>query len=422
MDDHLKGVDDHIRSVHLTVMALTLLFLAASLVVPVHTYEKPIRDLTTIIHLSEDRGNIEQRMKNAITESVAKFTAKSVAQYQNSEPIVLAVEREAGPSFYAIETVVPWLYRPDERSSLALGYLDLSFRSVAAFKNFWDRNAEGKNILAIKRLESRHLVDSSTNEESTKPKLRILTPSEINDVRQRNILISSVNGRPMVRVGDGKLFMAYSDHDNHINTSFVLEPEVTEFPISLQRVLRSQIGQDHEWFLGTFEKSFPELQQASTGLTNLPLKDLLEFFNLKAREERERRSEHIDVFGAKIPGDKLNSYGVVLLVSVQTYLLLNIRRLRAIFRVSGDTPPAIVWIGGDLDPLNRLFVIVSGVIFPSAVVMALVTKLWPSSSLLLKGFSAIGILVSGAVALATIINLRGVLQHCREHKVRKTKA
>lgn len=408
----LKALDDHIRTIHLTLMALALLLLPAILVAPPNTYEKPISDLKAIIRLKEASQGAERAIKKEIDKRVVTVIARDPGKFQNGRPVYISVQTTQKTMAYAINSDSAWAYKQDERSSSVLGFLDFDFRSLAKFISFWDRNTSLLNIVVFESIESRHVVESSLSDASGKLKgplqVHVLTPQEVSDLGDRRTAFEAGSESLWIRARDSKVTLGYSDRDEKVGFSFEVVPDYATPRISLQELLRNQAKQEDNWLLGEFGKAFSELHRVTAGVTQMPLMDVLAFLKLKAREEQERKGEQLDVFGAKIPADKLGVCGIGLLIGVQGYFLLHIRRLREIVGGCPRIRSHIVWIGGCRDKWAQMFVVLSALVLPLGILVCLAMKVWNIGGAWANTFVCLSVVGSSGIGAATLFGLTAV--------------
>lgn len=112
------------------------------------------------------------------------------------------------------------------------------------------------------------------------------------------------------------------------------------------------------WAPGTFDESFADLAQLASEVDSLQLDDLKNHFG-KLRSEQ---GATIELLGAKVPLSALQTWGLLILVSVQLYFALHMERYLRVFahKTRDDEYP---WIGTYKSPPARaVFAITTSVI------------------------------------------------------------
>ena len=116
---------------------------------------------------------------------------------------------------------------------------------------------------------------------------------------------------------------------------------------------------------GTFSDSFVNLAKASVGRGPLPLQDVMKALT----EEAGKSGEVFEAFGIKFPVDQMTTWGVMVLVSVQLYLLVYLRQFRRTLQPS-DASWDLPWIGMDRSVAAQailLFTLIVVPVFASSV-------------------------------------------------------
>jgi len=139
--------------------------------------------------------------------------------------------------------------------------------------------------------------------------------------------------------------------------------EVEKVGGALQSALRTRYSAN--WPTGTFATTFPGLAQLPDELLSLPFGSLADVL----RDETKITSDRIEVLGAKIPIDRIITFGVPILLCVQGYLLLLLRVLRSGLR--GNRNDSIVWVGVYSDISARVATLISMALLPTLVVARL---------------------------------------------------
>ena len=398
----VKTLDDHIRTIHLTLMALALLLLPAVLATPRQKYDRPISDLKIIMHLREK--DVQKEVEKEIDDLVASIVARQPDWYQNGERILISVQKAETTFIYAILMGSAWVYVDEDVGSRPSGVADFGSGNLAEFARFWSHN-EHSTIGVVRSIESRHVTSPVGSDRVV---VRVLPEQQSANLGPEQNSVTELSGSPLFSIHDNKTALTYWDPQRELGFMVQMAPDILMVPISLQELLRARAKQENNWVLGPFEKSFPELHAVSTGVTKMPLDDLMEFLRAKANEEQERSSEQIDLFGAKIPADKLGVCGMALLAGAQVYLWLHIRRLRQALNEAGRLIRSIAWIGGARDLGSECFVALSALALPLSMSLLLGIKVWGSGGAVGRTVACLSVLGSAFVTGATFTDLRAL--------------
>jgi hypothetical protein len=163
-----------------------------------------------------------------------------------------------------------------------------------------------------------------------------------------------------------------------------------------------------KWEPRPFSRAFPDLARAT--LDNLD--DPIESLAARLSDGAAKGSEAFEAFGIKFPGDQVARWGIVVLIGVQLYLLLYLRRL------SGKLKPEdpgwdVPWMAMDQSLFARIMFFVSLVVLPGCsafLVIAragwpLVSEGWPSdpSDLWQLLLTLAGVTLSAALSVVSWI-------------------
>jgi hypothetical protein len=126
------------------------------------------------------------------------------------------------------------------------------------------------------------------------------------------------------------------------------------------------IGKNPTWASGRFTDSFPELDEASVGISNQNLDTLKGILENKQKEIPET----FDAAGIKIPADVVMQFGILLVLGVQIYFLAHLaelsRRLRPI-----DPGWDVAWIGVYTHKIARVVYFCTICVLPVICIVAL---------------------------------------------------
>lgn len=120
------------------------------------------------------------------------------------------------------------------------------------------------------------------------------------------------------------------------------------------RLDQNYLGYLFHWNKGTYENSFSDLIKATKGQEYVPLEELEK--NLAG--DAAKGPETFEAFGVKLPAEQITTAGILLVLSIQLYLLLCFRQ-RAV-AISADDPVwDLPWIALDRSGLGKSVFFVS---------------------------------------------------------------
>jgi hypothetical protein len=119
-----------------------------------------------------------------------------------------------------------------------------------------------------------------------------------------------------------------------------------------------------QWLPGEFAETFPDLSKFAKGIESLRFRQLESYLERLRSEVRPP----VQLFGAAIPGESLRKWGPVVLIAIQLYFLLHLRRYNRLFQSSGSST-RFAWIGIYEDPISRLVFGLSITALPLVTIM-----------------------------------------------------
>lgn len=313
---------EQIRTIHLTLLLLTLILIATGLGSQRGSFKRAYEDAARIENLL--RHNDE--FANAFLEEV-KASASPIFTLDRSDP-----SKNAPTPF------MNFAWQKDNRvSSIDRSgefFFMSSFLKAAAMLDI----RESRVLLDVNKLQDFiRLWDSSTvvirnplrNEKFTRA---LVVPS---------VCGTSLNLTPSMTAIDGQVYAEQIIYDpSKSETSLLLVrqqlkpaqepcdfqlPMGRAFPIvydirsGLRRVARAN------WTLTPFAETFPDLTQTTKSLTSLEMPDLENHL----LEEINREGEKVEMFGAKIPFELVGIVGSMILVGCQFYLWCHLAEFAA---------------------------------------------------------------------------------------------
>jgi hypothetical protein len=142
----------------------------------------------------------------------------------------------------------------------------------------------------------------------------------------------------------------------------------------------------HNLKYGEFEESFPDLAVAARDEFDLPLEDVKTFVH----DEASKGPEVFEAFGMKFPAGQITLWGDIVLLSVQLYLLIYLRRLYGKLRAD-DPGWDVPWVGMDSSLVSKIVLFISLIVFPVLASTALAVRFatGPASHGMAESISAI---------------------------------
>jgi hypothetical protein len=118
-----------------------------------------------------------------------------------------------------------------------------------------------------------------------------------------------------------------------------------------------------------FVKSFPDLATAASGNENEYLQDI----GTDLQSEAAKGGDAFEAFGIKIPAERVTRWGMVVLVGVQLYFFMYLKRLSMSLKC-GDAGWDVPWIAMDQSVLARIVLFVSIVLVPACAAFSILIQ------------------------------------------------
>jgi hypothetical protein len=385
---------DHIRTVHFTVLIVAFTIMIALGVDNQRALGRAAGDAESILHMVEDWDDTVSAIDKEVKANASK--AKPISQGIDSSAVVLPEAAlyqtrflrgklgDAYPKVFNVKTA--WVFVVLNKDGSGEAKPISRWATLNDFLEFWDGQVDGKSVFLPV----------------------ILQPSEgishCHDIRVRGAL-SDQNG-----VGT----ITYSINENQ-DGRYQMDPIVTgppfapglppqqacdfrtleTFPIEtdLGHAFHRAGLSDRRWGNRKSGEEFPELISASKQLRNSPLADL----SSALRDRINADPGRIELLQAQMPASAIPTYGSVILVVCQLYLLAHLFELQRLTEHSNPSREPTGYIGLYFGAIPRILTILSLAGLPPYALSAA-----------LRG-SPNPIFISGLFAISLIVGVASVL-------------
>jgi hypothetical protein len=341
-DDLSKSTADflvHLRLVHFSLLVTCLALLVAATSAPPYIMENAYRQAQEIaarvgdprywlldeLSLNRQIREIYQKAPLAFSDGVSTFRVDdSFLTYVGYSSLMA----DNVPQLSAVEEI-----------GSAYGEPGISFGTLKDFVEFWNRLAKLRNVpfvqgwerdAALLELDPSHKVDMRVVERKEGKDIHVLE-AKFDGAGPRRQLVISVS----------------PEYRGQIQPIRTIRVPVTVGRIDYQAEFISSIGV--QWPPGRFSESFADLSRFSKGLESLNYTDLRDHLQKLVSEV----GPPMQVLGVSIPVRSFRVMGPLVLLAVQLYLYLHIRRLRTV-----SLDPTVIerfaWIGVYEGWLSRL--------------------------------------------------------------------
>jgi hypothetical protein len=402
----IKDLIDQIRTVHLTLVLVAFVLLAAALQEPRRKVERSVSDARTIYLLAQELQPAAGPVGDEVDRAVAQYVARSGQQLQteqlNLEITWASGEKQTvglfGGAFGAAAYLSDGRYESeDDIQSPAYSYVPFQVRSLGEFIRFWDHNLTEQMV---------NVPKVNPNDIET-----IFREEGLGRVAAKSFRFLPPNAKPSKLMelhggveGDSLKFFTYPATGE---PGVTIAVPVTKIPsINIQALLIRYAKKEQDWLPGKFATSFPELSDRAKNLTTLDLRDLVTELN----DEANRDQDKIELLGAKLDPIILTRWGLFIVAICQFYLWVHLNALRqSVVATPGDFP-TLGWVGIYPGVWAQIFTIASVLIPPVIAVYWLVIQ-WAGFGFQWQLVACLNALVCLVLGLATVRTLH--LVHAR---------
>lgn len=364
----MKDLVDHIRTVHFTVF-LVALILTIALRGPTKPHlERAASDAEAILFLEQNWQQVTDAFSKAAD---AESSGPRIFDTSGVQDVFLEPGRYEvrGLSVYPNRPVIfdipkRWVYVDGAEEDENIGWgeseelfdkLPSSWKTLKEFLKFWDDHHDGTRAFLPFALATRNGISNCNAVKSVTEKREVTA-----------FLV------PHSKFKEGwRLWTSLEAMDRDIN-KHKTACEFADLPvdplrINLGNVLGGIASQNKRWGTGKSGDEFKDLIAESKYLDEMPLKQLAAVLRERANTDTER----VELFQAKIPVEALATYGALVLVICQFYLLAHLLELRRLTKsmVRSDWPTG--YIGLYENRFIFVFTLISMAVWPPLPIMLL---------------------------------------------------
>ncbi len=412
----MKDLVEHIRTVHFTVF-LVALILTIALRGPTKPHlERAASDAEAILLLEQKWQQVSDVFgKAADAESNGpRLIDMSGVQEVFFEPGMYEVR---GLSVYPNRPVIfeipkRWVYVDGAEKDETIGWgesqelfdkLPSPWKTLKEFLKFWDDHQDGTRAFLPFEFATRNGITNCNAVKSVTEKHEVTA-----------FLV------PHSKFKEGwRLWTSLEAMDRDVN-KYKTACEFADLPVNPLRINLGNIfggiaSQAKQWGTGKSGDEFKDLIAESKYLDEMPLKQLA----VVLRERANTDTERVELFQAKIPVEALATYGALVLVICQFYLLAHLLELRRLTKstVRPDWPTG--YIGLYENRFIFVFTLISMAVWPPLPIMLLARS--ATTDRFSRYFAWSALIASTAIAIASAVTL-AVIRKANPSKQLPTKA
>jgi hypothetical protein len=368
----MNDLVEHIRTVHFTVLIVVLAMTAALQIDKKGPLERAATDAEIILHMTERweetraaiTNDLDKQAEHDPPGALAPSGAIVLPKGRNYQFGIISDQVGLIPDqSVSIWMIDPWIYFEGDKDLNATGYFG-EWKTLKDFLRFWDGQKDGTgmffpSILAPGTSSQHGPYCTLSPSKSAKP-IPVsggLEPLELYSAIMLHYRIFRSKDSTwwtvqpfLARLGSEKVICDFSP------------VEVSPVKPDLARVFRSLNPQAAKWGNRDSASEFSELITFSKHLEDTPLANLAAALRDRANTDTER----IELFQAKLSPSAIPTFGSIVLLLCQLYLLAHLRALSGLVKVNTTSEWPSGYIGLYNDWLAAIITFVSLTVFPLA--------------------------------------------------------
>ena len=362
-----KSFQEHLRTVHLALVATCFVLLVGASLIPKYSLENAYRQIQEIRRTAP--ALLESLYEASRAGELPNLSEQMRSLYQRT-PFHIAIGNEV----FAPWPSGTWWVRVEADSKRFLPDLDILMEhdpkfapdTLTNFIRLWHALHRLNSLRVLAKLNISEAVIELDPADNARPTLLAgaapdaSAPRTVADL-PRNVKVqprSNAKGDELVWSVSGKQTRPSSPGQSTFKPWVIRVPvETVPFNVDLQRRVTATLGLS--WPSGTFSESFGDLSDVAAEIESLRLAQLESYL----KRLRSKEGSTIELFGAKLPADSIATWGLIALLSIQCYFFL---QLRHYVESVPDTEQSWLfpWIGMYLDASSRLLSFITAVFFP----------------------------------------------------------
>lgn len=320
----MKDLVEHIRTVHFTVLVVALILLVASGIEKKRPLQQAASDAEALLLLQQRWADVNAELKKELDAAVSgdqiyywDGKSWSTTAMLRPGPYGLDILTQGGARTHLRFEAQEWLYVTNTlEGTSSSSALPFSFSTLGQFLRLWDDFQSGNAAFAPLVLKPQPLPGPLPGYCA---EARAEASGKINSGFAFGLERSGLAWRISPTLGsysDGRLTCTYQ--------AVLVRP----LNIDLGPVLAKVAG--HNWRKARSAEAFGDLIASSKHLEETPIAQLVDVLRDRADSDTER----VELFQAKLPAKTIPTYGSIILIVCQLYLLAHLYELRRVAKGS----------------------------------------------------------------------------------------
>jgi hypothetical protein len=412
----VKALIEHIRTVHFTVLVVALILTAALQIDKKRPLERAAADAEAILRLQQRWEDTSAEIRKAVDASRSSTVSLSIGESHKMtipEPGLYdskVIMLHGNQLTLTFRVQRPWIFARTGATATAES-VPRPWSSLREFLRFWDEMHDGTIAflpLTVSpgrdSIQCGPLEPTSSSARASVPEMKGILFVKAQKVNDRWWEITPTLKSELPRL-KSELPMPESELMNGQSAFPVCEfstARATTIKVDLGHVFAPVAPQAANWGTAKSAEEFSELIAGSKYLEDSPLGLLAAALRERANSDTER----IELFQAKLPADAIPTYGTIILICCQFYLLAHFIELRRIVRMSGRLDETTGYIGLYDNRLTFIFSVMSMTIVPLTPLLISVRTTESNHLRYLLWPLVIASAVIGAISALLLVSIR----------------
>jgi hypothetical protein len=372
----MKELVEHIRTIHFTILVVALALTAALQIEPRRPLERAAADAEAILLLSQRWDETFKAIDKAVNEEIDS----NAPLFPDERKVIVEPKLH-----YHVQTVIKgtgllsigfvgssrWalIQREADNSYHTTDYLNY-WQTLNDFRSFWD-GVVGAPLFVPVVLSRSDPTDTSCGnlrfDRGNGKKETDVASDVFPEANFEYKVISRHGSRTWSMQPELHYFIGRRGTTEPISETCLFQPvDVEAVDVNMGRMFQPLTPEAAHWGNGPSSSEFPELIAASNYLEDTPLQNLASALRDRANADTER----VEVFQAQIPASAIPSFGSLILILCELYLLAHLLELRNLIKSSRPSE----WPSGYIGLYSNLFIFSFTIV--TLAILPLIPLIW----------------------------------------------
>ena len=364
-----KDYVEHMRTVHFALAGVSLALIIVVLTSRPYNPIAALREMEQILKLKKDWSPVWLRQDTSVVRTEIENQSDDVPKTGGVDEFVEESDKPAANETEFFDFVDISSPKPSRSTYRFLLPRDNWYQepwssvpptdfpeSLSDFKRWWD------SLPAVVYFPGAYSTEGWVQEgpDPTKKIGRIFPVLKMTEDTAKSVPFSGSKELDLdVHLDASSFSYVYVDKDLNV---FV----IPIFKLEKAEVSRASLGTKFGWKNASFEEAFPDLSLSAKGLEVLDLDRIRQILS----DDATKGSQVLEAFGIKFPAEQISTWGVLIVLSVQLYLLAYLIEFAGRIK-DDDAGWDVPWIGTNDTALGKLIFFITLVVMPCVALAVL---------------------------------------------------